>query len=68
MAGQHYIVFGNGSASWTLPDEWSEDVRSVSTTIRAVNSKPSGVAGLIQANSNFYRATQVAYAINHKLF
>ncbi|KAJ6598648.1 hypothetical protein B0H10DRAFT_2085240 [Mycena sp. CBHHK59/15] len=28
-AGQYYVAYGDGSASWNLPNEWSEDVTTL---------------------------------------
>ncbi|KAJ6524536.1 hypothetical protein B0H19DRAFT_1200189 [Mycena capillaripes] len=37
-AGQYYVAYGDGSASWNLPNEWSVDVTTVSKSLRAVGS------------------------------
>ncbi|KAJ6630145.1 hypothetical protein B0H10DRAFT_1985190 [Mycena sp. CBHHK59/15] len=41
-AGQYYVAYGDGSASWNLPNEWSEDVTTVSKSLRAVGSTRVG--------------------------
>ncbi|KAJ7153573.1 hypothetical protein C8R43DRAFT_1002601 [Mycena crocata] len=35
-AGQYYVAYGDGSASWNLPNEWTGDVTTVSKTLRPV--------------------------------
>ncbi|KAJ7026690.1 hypothetical protein C8F04DRAFT_1074667 [Mycena alexandri] len=37
-AGQYYVAYGDGSASWNLPNEWSPDVTTVSKTLRPVGA------------------------------
>ncbi|KAJ7146043.1 hypothetical protein C8R44DRAFT_6383 [Mycena epipterygia] len=37
-AGQYYVAYGDGSASWNLPNEWSGDVTTVSRSLRPVTS------------------------------
>ncbi|KAJ6469039.1 hypothetical protein C8R47DRAFT_801413 [Mycena vitilis] len=37
-AGQYYVAYGDGSASWNLPNDWSVDVTTVSKSLRPVAS------------------------------
>ncbi|KAJ7452168.1 hypothetical protein B0H11DRAFT_1927589 [Mycena galericulata] len=37
-AGQYYLAYGDGSASWNLPTEWSLDVTTVSKSLRPVTA------------------------------
>jgi len=37
-AGQYYVAYGDGSASWNLPNEWSADVTTVSKTLQPVGA------------------------------
>ncbi|KAJ7160920.1 hypothetical protein C8R46DRAFT_1105971 [Mycena filopes] len=37
-AGQYYVAYGDGSASWNLPNEWSADVTTVSKTLRPISA------------------------------
>ncbi|KAJ7468457.1 hypothetical protein FB451DRAFT_1400835 [Mycena latifolia] len=41
-AGQYYVAYGDGSASWNLPNDWSADVTTVSKTLRAVTAARLG--------------------------
>ncbi|KAF8185842.1 hypothetical protein K438DRAFT_2154684 [Mycena galopus ATCC 62051] len=36
--GQYYVAFGDGSASWNIPTEWTVDVTTVSKSLRPVAS------------------------------
>ncbi|KAF8172787.1 hypothetical protein K438DRAFT_2023652 [Mycena galopus ATCC 62051] len=48
-AGQYYVAFGDGSASWNIPTEWTVDVTTVSKSLRPVASVRSGSTGGFQA-------------------
>ncbi|KAJ7270772.1 hypothetical protein B0H12DRAFT_1067408 [Mycena haematopus] len=37
-AGQYYVAYGDGSASWNIPTEWTVDVTTVSKSLRPVGS------------------------------
>ncbi|KAF7373499.1 hypothetical protein MSAN_00559800 [Mycena sanguinolenta] len=41
-AGQYYVAYGDGSASWNIPTEWSVDVTTVSQSLRPVGSTRAG--------------------------
>ncbi|KAI0046492.1 hypothetical protein FA95DRAFT_1368319 [Auriscalpium vulgare] len=60
VAGQYYAVFGNGSARWNVPQEWSQDVQNVAVTIQAQSKQLQGTAGVIQATGNFAVQAQAA--------
>ncbi|KAJ7346291.1 hypothetical protein DFH08DRAFT_1081116 [Mycena albidolilacea] len=36
VAGEFYVVYGDGSASWNIPTAWSADVTNVSRAIKAM--------------------------------
>ncbi|KAJ6520614.1 hypothetical protein DFH09DRAFT_1194016 [Mycena vulgaris] len=40
--GQYYVAYGDGSASWNLPNDWSVDVTTVSKSLRAVTAPHAG--------------------------
>ncbi|KAJ7075666.1 hypothetical protein B0H15DRAFT_866302 [Mycena belliarum] len=37
-AGQYYVAYGDGSASWNLPNDWTVDVTTVSKSLRPVTA------------------------------
>ncbi|KAJ6463386.1 hypothetical protein C8R45DRAFT_940347 [Mycena sanguinolenta] len=41
-AGQYYVAYGDGSASWNIPNEWAVDVTTVSRSLRPVGSTRAG--------------------------
>ncbi|KAJ7619350.1 hypothetical protein FB45DRAFT_1033213 [Roridomyces roridus] len=38
--GLYYVAYGDGSASWSLPSDWIQDVTTVSRTLRPVSAAP----------------------------
>ncbi|KAJ7686824.1 hypothetical protein B0H17DRAFT_1136686 [Mycena rosella] len=41
-AGQWYVAYGDGSASWNIPNDWSVDVTTVSKSLRPVTAARVG--------------------------
>ncbi|KAF7326969.1 hypothetical protein MVEN_02591100 [Mycena venus] len=41
-AGQYYVAYGDASASWNIPTEWTVDVTTVSKSLRPVGSARIG--------------------------
>jgi hypothetical protein len=63
-AGQYYVAYGDASASWNIPNDWTADVVTVSKTLRPVGSLRIGstlpnIGGLATAGATGGAATQV---------
>ncbi|KAJ7222550.1 hypothetical protein GGX14DRAFT_540450 [Mycena pura] len=45
-AGQYFVAYGDGSASWNLPKDWITDVTTVSKSLRPVGATGSTLPSL----------------------
>nr|GAT48617.1 predicted protein [Mycena chlorophos] len=49
-AGQYYIAYGDGSASWNLPNHFIQDVTDVSKTLKPIRAAGTTIPGVSAAS------------------
>ncbi|KAK7055369.1 hypothetical protein R3P38DRAFT_1353669 [Favolaschia claudopus] len=70
VAGQYFVVFGNGTAQWNLPREMHADVETVVKAMRPLAQAAGARSpdGMLQATLNFQLAAHTNQVMNNFWF